>query len=153
MNTCAPVDLLTEPGAVEQAVCNVAERSFFAFAERGDLSLAADVLSTGTPVLSASVRYVGPHRGQMHVTMPSSLARELARQFSGDPDLDFSDADLIDMTGEFANMVTGSWLTATDMTSTYDLSAPVVTTIEALPPVTLLMLINGQPVLLFWQAE
>ena len=153
MNSCAPVHPLTEPGAVEQAVCNVAERSFFAFAEAGDPSLAAALAPAGSPAMSAAVRFTGPCCGQMQVTMSTALTRELAHQFAGDPDLQFSDADLIDMAGEFANMVTGAWLTATDAASTFDLAAPVVTQTEAAPPITLMMQINGQPVGLTWRVE
>lgn len=153
MNSCVPVQPLTDPAAIVQAVSNVAERSFFAFAEPADAASAADLAPAGTPALSAAVRFAGPCSGEMRVTMPVALTRELAELFSGDPDFAFSDADLIDMAGEFGNMVTGAWLTAADATSTFDLAAPVVTSIEAPPPVGLMMQINGQPVGLSWSLE
>ncbi len=151
-NSCAPVHPLSEPGAVELAVSNVAERSFFAFAEPAESAMVSELTANGA-ALSAGVAFSGPASGAMHVTMPVALVRELAQQFSGDPDIDFSDADLVDMAGEFANMVTGAWLTSTDPSSTYDLTAPVVTTVTAAPAATLVMQINYQPVALAWQVE
>jgi CheY-specific phosphatase CheX len=151
MNSCAAVQPLFDSAPIAQAVMNVAERSFFAFAEAADPSTAADLAAPGA--LTSAVRFTGPARGEMRVTMPVTLARELAQQFSGDPTLDFSEADLIDMAGEFANMVTGAWLTATDAASTFDLTAPSVTRDNAPPRVTLMMQINGQPVGLSWRVE
>ena len=153
MNSCAPVPPRAESAPIEQAVTNVAERSFFAFAEAADPSAAAALAAPGAPALTSVVRFTGPSRGEMRVTMPATLARELAQQFSGDPTLEFSEADLIDMAGEFANMVTGAWLTATDAASTFDLTAPAVTRDSVPPPVALMMQINGQPVGLSWRVE
>jgi CheY-specific phosphatase CheX len=153
MNSCAPVQPLADPASVVQAVSNVAERSFFAFAETADAASVAALTPAGTRAMSASVRFVGPCAGEMRVTMPVALARELATLFSGDPELVFSEADLADMTGEFGNMVTGAWLTATDATSMFDLAAPVVTWVDAPPPVALMMHINGQPMGLSWSVE
>ena len=146
MNSCAPVQPLTDPASVVQAVCNVAERSFFAFAEPADAASADTLAPAGTRAMSASVRFSGPCAGVMHVTMAVELTRELAALFSGDPDLTFSDADLTDMAGEFGNMVTGAWLTAADATSTFDLAAPVVTYVDVLPHIDI-------PTLLVWGAE
>ena len=55
--------------------------------------------------------------------------------------------------GEFVNMVTGAWLTATDATSVFDLTAPAVARVETAPGAPLLMQINGQPVGLVWRVE
>lgn len=129
---------------------NVAERSFFAFAEPADLSI-ADTLVADGPAMSATVSFAGPMSGSMSVTMPVTLVRELAQAFSGDPDQEFSPADLIDMAGEFANMVTGSWLTATEPNAIFNLTMPQVTESAAAPAVNRMMQINGQPVGLAWQ--
>jgi len=151
MNSCAPVHPLADAVFIEQAVCNVAERSFFAFAERAHE--APTLAEPGAITLSAVVSFTGPAAGYMRVTMPLTLTRELATMFSGDPALVFSNEDLIDMAGEFANMVTGAWLTATAAASTFDLRAPVVT-LTAEPAVAALMMqINGQPVGLSWRVE
>ena len=152
-NSCAPVTPLADLASIEQAVMNVAERSFFAFAEAVALSTAADLVANGAPALTSAVHFSGPSRGQMRVTMPVTLARELAQQFSGDPSLEFSDADLTDMAGEFTNMVTGAWLTAADASSMFDLTAPEVTRVDSTPAVALMMQINGQPVGLSWLVE
>lgn len=150
MNSCAPVHPLAETDPVAAAVCNVAERSFFAFAEPGDLGVTE-------PALSAVVHFRGPVAGEMRVTLPVALTLELAQMFSGDPDIEGSRDNLIDMAGEFANMVTGSWLTATDSGSVFNLDAPQVSDAGAEPPaaapLNLLMQINGQPVALAWRVE
>lgn len=153
MNSCAPVHPLTDPASVELALSNVSERSFFAFAEPAELSAASEMTAAAEPMITAGVQFRGPSSGELHVTMPVSLTRELAHAFAGDPDLEFSDADLVDMAGEFANMVTGSWLTAVDASSTFDLSMPVVTRIDTVPPATRMMRVNGQPVALTWRVE
>jgi len=152
-NSCAPVPTLTEVESIKQAVTNVAERSFFAFAETVAAATAADLVANGAPALMSEVRFSGPYRGDVRVTMPVALARELAQQFSGDPSLEFSEADLADMAGEFANMVTGAWLTAADASSMFDLTAPEVSRVPAAPSVALMMQINGQPVGLSWRVE
>lgn len=152
-NSCAPVPPLADFASIELAVTNVAERSFFAFAETADASTAADLVADGAPALTSAIRFTGPSRGEMRVTMPVALARELAQQFSGDPSLEFSDADLADMAGEFANMVTGAWLTAADASSMFDLAAPEVARVQSAPDVALMMQINSQPVGLSWRVE
>jgi CheY-specific phosphatase CheX len=152
-NSCVPVPPITDPASIEQAVTNVAERSFFAFAETVAASTAADLIANGAPALTSEVRFSGPFCGEMRVTMPVALARDLAQQFSGDPSFEFSDADLADMAGEFANMVTGAWLTAADASSMFDLAAPEVTCVHTAPAVALMMQINGQPVGLHWHVE
>ena len=149
-NSCAPVQPLTDPASIEQALMNVAERSFFAFAEPADLSL-ADALTADGPAMIASVSFTGPTSGSLAVTMSVSLIRELAQAFSGDPDQEFTPADLIDMAGEFANMVTGSWLTATEPNAIFNLTMPDVRDIATAAPVSRMMQINGQPVGLTWQ--
>lgn len=151
MNSCAPVHPLTDPASVELALSNVSERSFFAFAEPAELSAASEMTAAAEPMITAGVQFRGPSSGELHVTMPVSLTRELAHAFAGDPDLEFSDADLVDMAGEFANMVTGSWLTATEPNAIFNLTMPQVTESAAAPAVNRMMQINGQPVGLAWQ--
>jgi CheY-specific phosphatase CheX len=151
-NSCALAHSLTDPAAVEQAVMNVAERSFFAFAEPAD-PMQTPAIDGHQSTLTAAVSFSGPSSGSMRVTMPEALTRELAQMFAGDPDMELTPADVIDMAGEFANMVTGAWLTAVDSKSTYNLSAPVVTAVSTTPPVALVMQINSQPVWLAWSAE
>jgi CheY-specific phosphatase CheX len=152
-SSCAPVHPLTETAAVEQALIVVAERSFFAFAEPADPSLPMTLASAEVPALTAAVRFSGPSTGEMRVTTPVALTRELAQAFSGDPSLEFGDADLADMAGEFANMITGAWLTAVDTRVVFDLGAPVVTRIDTAPETSLLMQINCQPVGLAWHVD
>lgn len=151
-NSCALVHSLTDPAAVEQAVTSVAERSFFAFAEPAD-PMQTPTIEANLPALTSSVSFVGPSHGSMRVTMSVALTRELAHMFAGDPDMDLTPADISDMAGEFANMVTGAWLTSADASSTFNLSAPAVTTATTTPPVALLMQINSQPVWLAWTVE
>ena len=130
----------------------VAERSFFAFAEPVDDAAASVQLATAdAPALAVVVRFTGSSAGEMRVTLPVTLASELALAFAGDPDLELSDADIVDLAGEFTNMVTGSWLTSAGPTAMFDLSAPVVTRVDVAPPVDAVMQINGQPVGLGWK--
>lgn len=157
MNSCVPVHPLAETEPVAAAVCNVAERSFFAFAEPVDPSM-ADV-PFAMPAFSADVRFSGPASGQMRVLIPVALTRELAEMFSGDPGIQFTPEDLIDMAGEFTNMVTGAWLTSVDTSATFDLTAPSVVELRDAPAAPaadaslLTMAINGQPVGLTWTVE
>lgn len=152
-NSCALVHPLTEPGSVELAVTNVAERSFFAFAELVEPAAVAEMTAHAFPALTSVVRFSGPVKGEMRVTVPDSLTRELAQAFSGDPDIELHDDEMRDMAGEFTNMVTGAWLTATDASSTFDLTAPAVEAATAPPPVALVMQVNGQPIWLAWKVE
>ncbi|MBP8273607.1 MAG: chemotaxis protein CheX [Acidobacteria bacterium] len=152
-NSCALVHPLTEPGSVELAVTNVAERSFFAFAELVDPSAVAELTAHAFPALTSVVCFSGPVKGEMRVTVPDALTRELAQAFSGDPEIALGVDELRDMAGEFTNMVTGAWLTATDVSSTFDLTAPAVEAVTAAPPGAMVMQINGQPIWLSWKVE
>ena len=129
----------------------VAERSFFAFAEPADDPASIELATAEAPALAVVVRFTGSSAGEMRVTLPVTLAGELALAFAGDPDLELSDADIVDLAGEFTNMVTGSWLTSAGPTAMFDLSAPVVTRVNVAPPVDAVMQINGQPVGLGWK--
>ena len=129
---------------------NVAERSFFALAEPGD-DFTGDALAAQAPLFQAAVSFTGPVAGTMSLTVPVALTRELAQLFSGDPDHDFSTAELIDMAGEFANMVTGSWLTTAEPNAIFTLGMPKVDEMSTAPTPTRLMVVNGQPVGLTWQ--
>lgn len=152
-SSCAPAPPLIEREVVAQALSLVAERSFFAFAEPAEPGAEADLASVGSPGLTAVVRFAGPRTGRMSITMPVSLTRELGQLFLGEPDIELSDSNLTDMAGEFANMVTGSWLTFDGTAEAFDLTAPVVSRVDAAPPCDVVMQINGQPVGLSWQAE
>ena len=65
--------------------------------------------STGT---TSEVSFSGPSSGQVHVSVPQALARDLFAAFLRFADSGAAnDAEVSDVVGEFTNMVCGSWLT------------------------------------------
>ena len=77
--------------------------------------------------LCASVSFSGAFGGQMDPALPEGLARELLGAFIGEPDpATIADLDLLDGTGEFANVTCGDWLTRSCWRRRFDLTRPDV---------------------------
>ena len=144
--------------ALGAAAVQVAEESFFAYAEPCDAARVAGLLRArpgGEPWLSAAMAFTGPFEGVVRVALPRSLAASLAGAFCGVRSESLDDAQLTDLAGELANMVCGLWLTQTHRTERFALAAPIVSTADAgaasaaaAEPAALGVVVNDTPVLL-----
>jgi hypothetical protein len=115
--------------AVTAAIATVAERSFFAFVDRCDQPLLAAAATSSAAWLTATIRFDdGPITGSMACTVPEDLARSLFDAFSGrDPSEPLpSWNQLVDLVGEFSNIVCGTWLTRCAGDRAFRLSPPLV---------------------------
>jgi hypothetical protein len=114
------------------AVSEVAENSLFAFADASDeavfeMAATAQPEDGGSDWLSACVDFNGPITGRLELTMPDPLARHLCASFSGeDTPEGIGEADLVDFTGELANMMCGTWLTRARRHDAFSLASPRV---------------------------
>jgi hypothetical protein len=143
---------------------NVAQQSFFAFAEICDAerfggALAAVGARPEGRWLRSRVEFAGAFAGVIELTLPYALAADLLMAFTGlTPEEVARESHVFDSTGEFANMVCGTWLTHACAHRRFDLGSPVVA--PASPPVERLtdsreelVLLNDQPLsmrLEFW---
>jgi hypothetical protein len=139
--------------SVRDALVEVAENSFFAFADPLDAEQFGELASAVPTWLRAQVTFDGAFGGRMTFTVPEQLGQELFASFLGEsPDELADDGRLFDLVGEFGNMVCGSWLTRTCQRRRFDLQHPEVQRMEGLgefePSANLLVAVNGQPVAL-----
>jgi Chemotaxis phosphatase CheX len=115
--------------AIFAALRTVAERSFFASAERCD-EASFEALAAGVPAwLVASVRFAeGESAGVMACSLPGALAERLFHAFTGRDPSEPPPAweDVHDLVGEFANMVCGAWLSRSVSGRTFALGQPGV---------------------------
>lgn len=113
-------------GAIAVAVSTVAERCFFACADRCD---APDLDEIEAEWLIATVHFHdGPVHGSLACVLPSDLALWLYDAFTGrDPATPSPRRDQVDdLAGEFSNMVCGAWLTRVDTHRVFRLSPPSI---------------------------
>lgn len=116
--------------ALLRAVGDVAERSFFAFAEPCDASRFAGLADGINQWYCASIQFEEDHAsGVVDCLMPDGLAGELFDAFSGrdQDDPQPEPAAVADLLGEFANQVCGAWLTRAANRQTFTLHPPQVT--------------------------
>jgi len=150
---------LEHRAVLQEALVAVAQESFFSFAERcdadrfGEAVAAAESKASGSALrwLCARVDFEGAFAGRVTVTMPHALAADLVMAIAGlTPEDEIPEGLVIDATGEFTNMVCGTWLTKAAVHRKFDLQPPAVT--SAGPPVERvvdgeeLVLINDRPV-------
>lgn len=119
-------------GALLAAVTEVAENSLFAFADASDEAAFEEAVTAsntggGSDWLRACIQFTGPIGGRFELTISGGLARRLSTSFAGaaTPD-DIGEGDLIDFTGELANMVCGTWLTRACQHESFSLTPPQV---------------------------
>jgi CheY-specific phosphatase CheX len=90
--------------------------------------------------------------GEVVCTVPESLVQELATTFAGlEPGAPIDESLVIDLMGEFANMVCGRWLSRVSNHSQFDLRPPTVTRIDTTEPgasAQMPSLVNGVPAML-----
>lgn len=139
-----PVQPPVDPAALAAAIVAVAERSFFAYAEPNPPE---HVISTAGGWFEATVRFRGPFCGHVAVALPVALAQELCAAFLGaEPDAPPDTSAVLDLTGEFSNMVCGTWLTGLAEASCFELAHPEVRAIDAAPAADIVVGVNDQPV-------
>lgn len=138
--------------AILAALRTVAERSFFADVEPCDDRTFGRLTSGVSSWLVATVRFEeGTAIGALSCTLPDALATALFEAFTGhDPSAaEPRRADVLDLVGEFANMVCGAWLSHSAAACTFRLSPPVVESALQPAPADLLQLlfvtVNDQP--------
>ncbi|HZT78433.1 MAG TPA: chemotaxis protein CheX [Vicinamibacterales bacterium] len=138
--------------ALFDAVRCVAERSFFSVAEPGHDEV-FDLEARRVPKwLSATVRFEqGGLAGSVSCTLPELLAHSLFDAFTGrDPAEPPPTSDLlVDVVGEFSNMVCGAWLTRVASGRAFTLSRPRVeptSHVGAIGDVRVLAAIDDRPV-------
>lgn len=130
------------------AACSVCETTFFAFAEPAMPELVA-TLADVEHWYHSEVSFSGPSSGQVHVSVPQGLARDLFAAFLGFADTGAAnDAEVSDVVGEFTNMVCGSWLTLLGGDTCFTLTHPEVTGggLPAPADHALVLSVNDQPV-------
>jgi len=141
--------------ALRDALVDVTQESFFSFAEICDPARFADAVANADGRgrwLSSRVSFTGAFAGVLQITLPHGLAVELLAAFAGlTPDDPVSDAQVLDSTGELANMVCGRWLTKACVHRRFDLRQPEVVPAAAPPAIGAgageeLLLVNDQPV-------
>ncbi len=149
-----PARIGPDADAMFEAVSLVAERNFFAVAEPCDADrFAALSADTGGPWLVATVDFTEADcAGEVFCTMPQALAHALFDAFSGrDPsDVPPEPDRLVDLVGEFTNMICGSWLTRLANHQTFALGRPAVRPAAAGSPIAgwhdpLLLAVNDLP--------
>ena len=128
------------------AIVNVAERSFFAFAEPAPGGAACAIDMPGD-CYELSVAFTGAFAGIVRLVMPIALARDLCAAFSGlAPDEPLPEDAVSDLAGEFANMACGTWLTGLEEAVCFSLAHPLVARVPAGTPVSgPAVLVNDQP--------
>lgn len=141
-------------GAIAVAVSTVAERCFFACADRCD---EPDLDDVHAEWLVATVHFDdGPVRGSLACSLPSDLAQWLFDAFSGrDPATPLPPRHQVDdLVGEFSNMVCGTWLTRCEANRVFRLSAPVVSRVrqpDSEGGRREWVAVNNRPVAIDWQ--
>ena len=121
------------------AVCDVAERSFFAYAEPCDAGRFAELVDGTDRWYSAAIAFQeGGFDGSVRCLVPEDFAAAMFDAFSGrgfdDPTP--SAADVSDLMGELANMVCGAWLTRAASHQTFSLQTLPVVLSQACAPVS-----------------
>jgi CheY-specific phosphatase CheX len=144
--TSTPADAGASLG---QALTRVLEEGFFGIAEEVTDDSWAAICESHQAWLEAAVGFRGELQGTLRCRLPRALAGELASAFVG---IDIGKLDpggrlVDDLTGEFANMVCGCWLTTLDTETAFDLDHPTVTAVPEVSfgPSWRRLEVNGMP--------
>jgi CheY-specific phosphatase CheX len=131
--------------ALEAAIAQVAEDSFFAMIEPVPPGW-REHWSGGTEWMEAGVEFHGATGGRLVCRLPGVLARDLSSAFLGVPEEDLEPGSVEDMVGELTNMICGCWLTRAYSQDLFDLCHPVVSAGDGPPPDGwMIVLMNGTP--------
>lgn len=116
--------------SVGTALADVAERSFFAFADACDRAAFDEaVAALPEPHWQVAVlSFSGDPSGTMCCAVPAALTAQLFDSFTGrSPEEPEPSAVLVnDLLGEFLNMVCGAWLSHVPSSTVFELSRPTV---------------------------
>jgi CheY-specific phosphatase CheX len=131
---CSPISppIADYHEALLAAVTGVAENSLFAFVDASDqatfeAATIAPGADGGNDWLSAGIDFKGPIAGRFELTLSEALARHLCASFAGAETADeIGESDLLDFTGELANMMCGAWLTRAARHDAFSLMPPQV---------------------------
>jgi hypothetical protein len=135
-----------------EALTGVAEQSFFACVEPCDPGTFAERGAAVNSWFHASVAFDGAFAGRVSCTLPEALGLDLFDAFIGlaEPE-QRTERLILDLLGEFSNMVCGAWLTRTAERRQFRLSRPDVQRVSE-PPSTFgdadgarALLLNDQP--------
>ena len=145
--------------ALKKALVDVAQESFFSFAEDCSSERFSEALKMvaaaegdpGSRWLSSYVDFDGAFAGRVTVILPFALATDMAAAIAGLMPGDRIEQPLVfDATGEFANMVCGTWLTRACVHRRFDLRPPAVSVMPVTPSEAdgneELLLVNDWPV-------
>jgi hypothetical protein len=140
-------------GPVRDALVEVAENSFFAFADPIDETQWQELAASAPSWLQIVVNFDGAFGGRLTAVVPETLAHELFASFLGEPPETMpQDGPLFDLVGEFGNMVCGLWLTRACQRRRFDLRHPEVTRLDTAgtvdPATDVAVCLNGQPAVL-----
>jgi chemotaxis protein CheY-P-specific phosphatase CheC len=135
-----------------EAVTSVAANSFFAIVEACDEPRFADLSRDTNQWWILSVQFTeAADSGVVSCTLPDDLAHQLFDAFTGsEPGSPVDSGALVDLLGEFANMICGTWLTRLANHQTFSLSRPaVLPTQDAVHPddadARVLLVVNDLP--------
>lgn len=138
--------------ALVQVVGDVAERSFFAYAERCDLARFEEAADAVPRWYCATIRFdEGAAAGMVECVLPEDLASALFDAFSGRDAADPAPehGQVADLIGEFANMICGAWLTRAANGQTFTLRPPHVVADNTVRPdldqATVTLAVNDRP--------
>jgi hypothetical protein len=150
-----PTAIFTPSGetALVTAVCEVAERSFFAYAEPCDAGRFAELCEGTERWYSAGIEFdEGDWKGTLRCLVPDDAALAMFDAFSGRGfDEPAPVPELVsDLMGELANMVCGAWLTRAASHQTFSLRTMPVVMSAACAPVNgetwVTIAVNDRPV-------
>ena len=133
-------------GALRHALVRVCEQSFFAYVEPCEPARFAELVeqittdagSSSPGWLHASVAFMGSFSGAIDIMLPERLARWLVASIIGTSQaaelqhlvalqqMMFSEAQIFDGMGVFANMICGAWLTELNGCEAFELRPPAV---------------------------
>jgi Chemotaxis phosphatase CheX len=127
---------LFRPGAEEDvyaAVSDVAERSFFCLIDPCAAERFAELAAGHDEWLMSTVHFDdGQCTGSVSCRLPVALAIRLFDAFTGRDPVEAAPprGEMLDLVGEFANMICGAWLTKAINQRTFTLSPPTVIALE-----------------------
>jgi CheY-specific phosphatase CheX len=158
MSSTQSLETAADPGVLTDAVLQVAEQSFFAFVEPCGASHVEARMPADARWLRSVVQFNGETRfGRVEITVPHSLARDLAGAFAGCDAGDLTESMIQDTTGELCNMVCGLWLTRTRPHTHFALRPPAVSEVDPIDASAAglgFVLINDVPAVFSrWESE
>ena len=121
--------------AAVSAILNIFETMFFTLLEPfGDDPAAVEEGTDKTPpasFLKSEISFEGYYCGHLYLWLPYDLGEMLTQNFMGFEE-EVTESQILDMTGELANMICGNLFSVLDKNSVYNLGAPVTQKVASL---------------------